>query len=71
MAGTPHTPGTHEYLTCESGAITLHAGGAVWHLEPGDVVAFRGDQRHTYENRTGRVAIGYSVVVLAPLLSGL
>jgi transcriptional regulator with XRE-family HTH domain len=67
LPGTPHTPGTHEYLTCESGELTLHVAGASWRLEPGDVVAFRGDQRHSYENRAARVAVGYSVVVLAPV----
>ena len=66
MSGTPHTPGTHEYLTCESGELVLHVGGRSFTLAPGDVVAFRGDQRHGYENRGSRAAVGYSVVVLAP-----
>jgi transcriptional regulator with XRE-family HTH domain len=67
ITGTPHTPGTHEYLTCESGELVLHVGGRTFILAPGDVVAFRGDQRHGYENRGGRAAVGYSVVVLAPV----
>ena len=66
MPGVPHTPGTREYLTCESGEILLAAAGERWHLHPGDVVAFRGDQRHSYANPGSRPAIGYSVVVLAP-----
>jgi XRE family transcriptional regulator, regulator of sulfur utilization len=66
ISGTPHTPGTHEYLTCETGELILHVGGRTFSLSPGDVVAFRGDQRHGYENRGARAAIGYSVVVLAP-----
>ncbi len=66
MPGVPHTPGTREYLTCEAGEIVLSAAGEQWTLRPGDVVAFRGDQRHGYAN-PGRVpAVGYSVVVLAP-----
>jgi hypothetical protein len=36
-------------------------------LNPGDVVAFRGDQRHSYANPQGRPAVGYSVVLLAPV----
>jgi transcriptional regulator with XRE-family HTH domain len=68
MTGTPHTPGTHEYLTCESGELVLHVSGKTFVLAPGDVVAFRGDQRHGYENRGSRAAIGYSVVVLAPVV---
>jgi transcriptional regulator with XRE-family HTH domain len=65
LTGVPHTPGAREYLVCESGEFTLHAGGEQWHLRPGDLVAFRGDQRHSYLNRGHGVAIGYSVVVLA------
>jgi XRE family transcriptional regulator, regulator of sulfur utilization len=63
MTGIPHTPGTREYLTCESGEIVLVAAGETWHLEAGDLVAFRGDQRHSYANPTDRVSVGYSVVV--------
>jgi quercetin dioxygenase-like cupin family protein len=65
MIGVPHTPGTTEYLTCESGTILLVASGEEWTLAPGDVVVFRGDQKHSYANPGARVAIGYSVVVLA------
>jgi transcriptional regulator with XRE-family HTH domain len=65
MTGIPHTPGTREYLTCETGTILLVAAGDQFMLAPGDVVAFRGDQRHSYTNPGGRVAIGFSVVALA------
>jgi transcriptional regulator with XRE-family HTH domain len=67
MNGVPHTPGTQEYLTCESGEILLFASGEQWRLGAGDVVAFRGDQRHSYANPGPRPSVGYSVVVLAPL----
>jgi transcriptional regulator with XRE-family HTH domain len=65
MTGIPHTPGTHEYLMCESGSIELVAAGDRWTLTAGDVVAFRGDQKHSYANPGRSVAVGYSVVVLA------
>jgi len=65
MVGVPHTPGTREYLTCERGTIVLVASGERVRLNEGDVVAFRGDQRHSYENPNATAAIGYSVVVLA------
>jgi transcriptional regulator with XRE-family HTH domain len=65
MTGIPHTPGTREYLTCETGQIVLVAAGERWVLAPGDVVAFRGDQRHSYANATKSVAVGYSVVALS------
>jgi len=67
MRGVPHTPGTREYLTCESGEIVLVAAGEQWRLGSGDVVAFRGDQRHSYANPGRGPAVGYSVVVLARL----
>ncbi|MDB4940796.1 MAG: hypothetical protein JWP97_330 [Labilithrix sp.] len=65
MIGVPHTPGTREYLTCESGELLLVASGEEYRLASGDVVAFRGDQRHSYVNPGHRTAIAYSVVVLA------
>ena len=57
FVGVPHTKGTHEYLTCEVGQIRLIVSGDEWLLSPGDVVAFRGDQRHSYENPGDRTAI--------------
>lgn len=65
MTGIPHTPGTREYLACEAGAIVLAVAGERFELRAGDVVAFRGDQRHSYHNPGARPAIGYSVVALA------
>lgn len=68
ITGVPHTPGTREYLACESGELVLVASGERFHLQPGDVVVFRGDQKHSYENPGARTAVGYSVVLLAPSL---
>jgi transcriptional regulator with XRE-family HTH domain len=65
MAGVPHTPGTREYLTCEEGEVLLVASGEEYRLERGDVVAFRGDQRHSYTNPGNKIAVAYSVVVVA------
>jgi transcriptional regulator with XRE-family HTH domain len=65
MVGVPHTPGTREYFACEVGEIELVAAGERWRLAPGDTVAFRGDQRHSYFNPGATAAVGYSVVVLA------
>src|SRR5205823_2668720 len=53
MAGVPHTPGTREYLTCERGSVELAVGGERYTLREGDVVVFRGDQRHGYHNPGG------------------
>lgn len=66
MNGVPHTPGTREYLTCEKGRVLLVASGEQWTLAEGDVVVFRGDQRHSYANIGSVAAIAYSVVLFAP-----
>lgn len=67
LIGVPHTPGTREYLTCESGEIELVASGAAFRLASGDVAVFRGDQRHSYANVGRGNAVGYSVVLLVPV----
>lgn len=69
LVGVPHTPGTREYLSCERGRVELAVGGELWSLEPGDVVVFRGDQRHSYHNPGGVDAVAYSAVLLAPAAS--
>ncbi|MCA9716389.1 MAG: helix-turn-helix transcriptional regulator [Myxococcales bacterium] len=69
MTGIPHTPGTREYLTCERGVIELAVSGRAWTLDPGDVVVFRGDQKHGYRNPGRGVAVAYSVIAFAPVAS--
>lgn len=65
MRGIPHTPGTREFLTCEQGIVELREADTKWQLGPGDVLVFRGDQKHSYYNPGGRDAIAYSVISLA------
>ena len=65
LVGTPHTAGTREYLSCERGRIELVASEVRFDLAPGDVVCFRGDQRHSYKNAGASVAVGFSVVIIA------
>lgn len=65
MSGIPHTHGTREYLTCETGELRLSVAGQSWTLHAGDVVVFRGDQKHGYSNPGAKSAVGYSVVLLA------
>jgi transcriptional regulator with XRE-family HTH domain len=67
MAGVPHTPGTREYLTCERGTVELAVGGERYRLAEGDVVVFRGDQRHGYHNPGTEVAVAYSAIAFAPV----
>ncbi len=63
LVGVPHKPGTREYLTCEHGRIELVASGASYELDRGDVVVFRGDQRHSYRNLAKDETVAYSVVL--------
>ena len=67
IVGVPHRPGTREYLCCERGQLVLWAGGERYALEPGDVAAFQGDQKHSYRNEGQTNAIGFSVVALVPI----
>ena len=63
LTGVPHTSGTREYLTCESGKIELIVSGEHWLLEAGDSIVFRGDQRHSYNNPDIRIkCLAISVV---------
>jgi len=66
LVGVPHTPGTREYLTCETGTLELVTVGSVWALAARDVLVFRGDEKHTYRNPGDKPAVAYSIVVLAP-----
>ncbi|MEO6774527.1 MAG: XRE family transcriptional regulator [Kofleriaceae bacterium] len=66
MAGVPHTPGTREYLACEQGSVELAVAGERYTLREGDVVIFRGDQRHAYHNPAKTTAIAYSAIAFAP-----
>lgn len=66
LKGVPHSAGTREYLFCERGRIALVASGTSYTLEPGDVVVFRGDQRHSYRNLDPDAAIAFSIVLLPP-----
>jgi XRE family transcriptional regulator, regulator of sulfur utilization len=66
MIGVPHRLGTREYLACETGLVELVVSGEKYELKPGDVVVFRGDQKHSYANRGAKVAVAYSAVVLGP-----
>jgi quercetin dioxygenase-like cupin family protein len=66
MGGTPHLPGTREYFTCLSGRVNLTVAGDRHALNEGDVLAFPGNQPHSYANADAMMpARGVSVVVLA------
>lgn len=50
FGGTPHTHNTKEYLLCVKGEVELAVHRDVFHLKAGDVLAFEGDQPHSYRN---------------------
>lgn len=64
LGGIPHSAGTKEYLTCVKGVITVTVLGSQYKVEEGDVLAFPGDQPHSYQNTGNSKAIGFSVVAL-------
>lgn len=66
FAGTPHLVGTKEYFTCIEGDIQITVAGKTYDLSPGDVVAFPGSYAHSYFNSGNQLAVGISVVVIAP-----
>ena len=66
MGGTPHLPGTREFFTCLNGRVTLMVAGDRYELAEGDVLAFPGNQPHSYHNADALAAArGISVVVFA------
>lgn len=69
MAGVPHAPGSREYLACERGVVELFVAGESFRLDAGDLVVFRGDQRHGYHNPGRDEAIAYSVIAFVPIAS--
>lgn len=67
IAGSPHQPGTYEYTYCERGQLGLWIAGEHFELAKGQVAAFDGHQKHTYENTGRTLTVVFSVVVLAPM----
>jgi len=65
MGGIPHTANTREYLTCISGLIEVAVSGETFSLAAGDVLAFPGDEPHSYFNPGRAAASCVSVVVIA------
>ena len=66
MGGTPHLPGTREYFTCLSGRVNLTVAGDRHAMNEGDVLAFPGNQPHSYANADAMMpARGVSVVVFS------
>jgi transcriptional regulator with XRE-family HTH domain len=63
VTGVPHTPGSREYLICETGALVLTTESQRWELAPGDVVVYRGDQSHGYHNPHAEPAVVFTLIM--------
>ena len=67
LAGIPHTPGTREYLTCESGRIELVASGERWELGARRRARVPRRPAPRYRNLDARApAVAISVVCFGP-----
>ncbi len=66
IVGTPHLRGTKEYLYGLAGELAVLVAGELFVVGAGDVLAFPGDQTHSYLNRARRIAIAVSIVVPLP-----
>ncbi len=67
MPGTPHVTGTKEFFHCLSGRMQVLVSGQMFGVAAGDVLAFPGDQRHSYRNAGNDAAVAVSVVVPVPV----
>lgn len=67
MKGTPHTAGTKEYFHCIQGEVTIGVFSEKYLVKKGDVFVFPGEANHSYANTGKALAIGLSVVVMAPV----
>ena len=66
--GSPHVSNTKEYLYCFEGEVILVIEHERYHLKNGDLIAFKGDVKHSYENASEFLkASCFSVVSFVPI----
>lgn len=63
MIGHPHLSGAKEYLSVVQGEITVQVAGDLYRVTAGSVLAFPGDQSHTYQASGKGPALALSIVV--------
>ena len=66
MGGKPHIGGSKEYLMTLAGELVVSVAGEDHTVRAGDVLAFPGDQRHSYRNPSSKRAEALSVVLPMP-----
>ncbi len=64
--GVPHMSGSREYLACAQGTVHVYVAGEEYVVAAGDVLAFPGDQAHSYRNTEEGGTVCFSVVTIAP-----
>lgn len=68
LGGHPHLSGTKEYLFILEGQMKVFLEGQSYTLEQGDLLAFPGEQKHSYKNSQTKNASAISVVIPIPHL---
>jgi XRE family transcriptional regulator, regulator of sulfur utilization len=63
MVGYPHLPGAKEYFSVLQGEVTVAVAGERFAVKKGEVLAFPGDQPHSYRNSGSSLAIGISMII--------
>jgi transcriptional regulator with XRE-family HTH domain len=58
-----HAPGTRELMIALSGSLQIAVGRALYDLAPGDSLAFRADQPHSYGNPGAVDAHAHNVII--------
>lgn len=66
LPGHPHLTGTKEYLTVLKGEVAVHLSGDIFNIKKGDVLAFPGNQPHSYRNPKKNTSMAISVVIPIP-----
>jgi transcriptional regulator with XRE-family HTH domain len=63
MGGHPHLAGAKEYFSVIQGEVTVAVAGEKFVVRKGDVLAFPGDQSHSYRNTGSQRAIAVSMII--------
>ena len=66
ISGVPHVSQTKEYLIGVQGEVQVNIATEKFVVRAGDVLAFPGDQPHSYHNIGTTKAVCLSVVMMAP-----
>jgi len=63
FTGVPHKKGTKEYFICLQGKAEVAVTGNLYELSKGDILFFKGDERHSYKNISVSKCVGLSILI--------